>query len=259
LVCSPCLRIEKNNHPDVHCIQKEDSDFIKIEQIHQMHRDIYLRPFEGKYKVFIMLNAEDLTSEAANCLLKILEDPPSDSLIILIASDLRRILPTVISRCQKVMFNAKDPSQVETVLNCEHHLDKDLSHFLAFAFEGRLGQALQFKDHNILSEKNQIIRQFIINPQAPFNKSVSKDKEELEWILKILLTCVRDIYLLKIGIDKKKLINQDVSDKLIALAERFSFSDLDRILQQLSDTLQGFQQNINPRLLMDNLRLVWRK
>ena len=70
LVCSSCVKIENNNHPDVHYIQKQNSSFIKIEQIHQLRREINFSPFEGKYKVFIILNAEDLTPEAANALLK---------------------------------------------------------------------------------------------------------------------------------------------------------------------------------------------
>jgi len=259
LICPSCIKIENNNHPDVHYFQKENSSFIKIEQIHQMQREIYLHPFEAEFKVFIILNAEDLTDEAANCLLKVLEEPPGASLIILIASDLRRIFPTIISRCQKIRFNSKDRGEAEIILNRDYHMDRGLSHFLAFAFEGRLGEALKFKDRNILSEKNQIIRDFIISPNLLFNKFDSKDKEKLNWILKILVSCIRDIYLLKIGADKNELINQDIKDQLSTLAEKFNFADLDRMLLQLCNSKEFLRQNINPRLLVDNLRMLWRR
>ena len=259
LVCPSCKRIENDNHPDVHYFGKENSSFIKIEQIHQMQREINLSPFEARCKVFIILNAEDLTPEAANSLLKILEEPPADSLIILIASDLRRIFPTIISRCQKIRFNPGDPREVENILNREYQIDPALSHFLAFAFEGRLGEALKFKDHNILSEKNQIIRYFITNPDLLFNKFDFKDKERLSWILRILIICVRDIYLLKVGATKSELINQDISNQLFALTKNFSFTELDRILTELTNNLENVRQNINPRLLIDNLRMLWRK
>ncbi|MGD9015638.1 MAG: DNA polymerase III subunit delta' [Candidatus Omnitrophota bacterium] len=259
MACSACIRIENNNYPDVHYLGKENSNFIKIEQIHQMQKEINLSPFEGKYKVFIMLNTEDLTSEAANCLLKILEEPPKDSLIILIASDLRRIFPTIISRCQRIKFNPKDPHQVEAILNQDYHLDKEVSHFLAFCFEGRLGEALSFKGNDILSEKNQIIRQFIINPGLSPDRLDYKDKENINWVLKILIGCLRDIYLLKIGLEGVGLINQDIRNELYALTKKFSFSDLDRILRELCAGLENIRQNINPRLLVDNLQLLWRK
>ena len=259
LVCYSCIKIEKDNHPDVHYLGKEESSFIKIEQIHQMQRDIFLRPFEGRCKVFIILNAEVLTSEAANCLLKILEEPPADSLIVLIASDLRRIFPTIISRCQKIRFNPKDRHDAEIILNHDYHLDKGLSHFLAFVFEGKLGEALRFKDGDILSEKNQIIKYFVTSPNSMFNRFDSKDKERLSFILRILTSCVRDVYLLKAGIDKDQLINQDLRDQLFSLTKKFSFADLDRMLLELSNSLENIQQNINPRLLVDNLRLLWRK
>ena len=259
LRCDSCIRIENNNHPDVHNVQKENSSFIKIEQIHQMQKEIFLHPFESKFKVFIIHNAEDLTDEAANCLLKILEEPPRDSLIILIASDLRRIFPTIISRCQKIRFNPKDRHEAEIILNRDYHLGRDLSHYLAFAFEGRIGEALRLEDSNILSEKNQIIRQFVIRSNLLFNRFDSKDKQSLEWTLNILIGCVRDLYLLKIGADKGRLINQDISGELSVLKEKLSFSDLDFILQQLCNSLENIRQNINPRLLVDNLRLLWRK
>ena len=270
LVCSSCRRIERNNYPDVHYLGKQDSDSIKIEQIQQMQREIFLHPFEAKFKVFIILDAEDLTPEAANCLLKILEEPPRDSLIILIASGLGRIFPTIISRCQKIRFHSKDPHEAEIILNRDYHLNRRLSHFLAFVFEGQLGAALKFHDRDILSEKNQIIRQFIphlfntsstaervsLKEQDKFDP---KDKERLDWIIKILISCVRDVYLLKIGADKSELINQDLGDQLRALSKRFSFADLDRMLIQLCNSKEFIRQNINTRLLIDNLRLLWRR
>jgi DNA polymerase-3 subunit delta' len=258
-ICSSCMKIEKNNHPDVHLIQKDNSSFIKIEQIHQMQREISMSAFEGKYKVFVILNAEDLTAEAANSLLKVLEEPPRNSLIILIVSDITRIFPTIVSRCQKIRFYPIDPHQAEIILNRDYHLNKSLSHFLAFIFEGRIGEALKFKDRNILNEKNQIIRQFIISPNSLFNKFEYRDRDELNWILKILISCARDIYLLKIGRETSGLINQDLKDQLWALTGKFSFAELEQMLYQLSDNIENIRQNINPRLLVDNLRLLWRK
>ncbi len=259
LTCSSCIKIEKNIHPDVHYIEKENSNFIKIEQIHQMQREINLLPFEGERKVFIILNAEDLTPEATNSLLKTLEEPPGDSLIILLATDLKRIFPTVISRCQKVRFGYRAWTQAEVILQRDYRLDEVLSHFLAFAFEGRLDAALRFKDRDILREKNRIIRQFVIRPHLPSDRFDVKDKERLSLVLRILLGCLRDIYFLKMRLREGKLINEDIREELSSLTDRFDFDELEHIMAEIANSLEGVRQNINPRLLMDNLRLLWRK
>ena len=259
MVCDACRRIEKNNHPDVHYIRKENSQNIKIEQIKQMQKEISLHSFEGRYKVFIIFNSEDLTAEAANSLLKILEEPPKGSLIILIVSDLRRVFSTISSRCQKIRFNSKSPHQAQEILNHDFKLNKDLSHFLAFNFEGRIGEALKFKDKNILEEKNRIIRYFMGQPDLLFSELDFRDKEKLVWVLKILVNCIRDIYLLKIGVDRIELINQDIADELSGLADKFSFSDLYNMLREFCDSKELIRDNVNPRLLLDNLRLLWKK
>ncbi len=257
--CLSCRKTENNNHPDVHYIEKENSNFIRIEQIQQMQREVFLHPFEGRYKVFIIQNTEDFTSEAANSLLKILEEPPRDSLFILIASDLRRIFSTIISRCHKIHFYSKPPRYAEDVLIRDYHCDRQLSHYLAFAFEGKLTEALKFKDSDILKERDHIIKNFIVNPNSFFDKFDSKDKDSLDWILRVLISCVRDIYLLKAGIGKEELINQDIREQMAALSEKYSFSDLDNILMQLCNYFDSIRQNINPRLLIDNLKLLWIK
>ncbi|MBU0549083.1 MAG: DNA polymerase III subunit delta' [Candidatus Omnitrophica bacterium] len=259
LSCASCRKIDNNNHPDVHYVQKEDSNFIKIEQIQQMQREIYLRPFEGGKKVFIILSAENLTEEASNSLLKILEEPPGNSLIILIASDLRRMLATIISRCQKVRFLPLDRFNAELALKRNYHLDEKLSHYLAFSFEGRLGEALKFKEGDIIKEKNRIIRQFISNPELLSENNDLKDKEKLALTLKILIGCIRDIYLLKSGSDKQGLINEDIGNEISLLAKRFSFKELELMLEKLCDWFQNISQNINPRLLADNIGLLWKK
>ena len=259
LACASCRKVESGNHPDVHYIEKESSSFIKIEQIQLMQRQIFLRSFEGGRKVFIILNAEDLTEEASNCLLKIIEEPPANSLIILIASDLRRMLPTIVSRCQKIRFFSLDRRKAEAVLNRDYHLDEGLSHWLAFALEGRLGEALKLKDRGVLNEKNQVIRYFTRGSDSATDKYVSVDRDKLSWILKILIGCARDLYLLKIGTGETGLINRDVTNDLLNLSHRYTFEDLDCILGQLCEWHYNVRQNINPRLLVDNLRLLWKK
>ena len=81
----------------------------------------------------------------------------------------------------------------------------------------------------------------------------------MAWILKILISCARDIYLLKSNAAGTGLINQDIKQELLSLAEKFSFADLYRILAGLSDSQENLRGNINPKLLFDNLDLLWKR
>lgn len=263
LTCLSCIKIEKKNHPDVHYIQKEDSQFIKIEQIHQMQRQIILRPYEGKCSVFIIIDAEDLTEEAANSLLKILEEPPRNSLIILIASELFRIFPTIASRCQKIRFFPLAKTKAADILSEDYRLDNYTSHFLAFTFEGRLGEALKFSNRpgDVLKQKNEIIKHFILRSEVPWAgaKFDLRDSANLNWAMLVLAGFLRDIYLLKLGVYKEELINLDLVDEIFHISRQYTFTDLNQLLSQLCNMAQNLQQNINPNLVLDNLRMLWKK
>ena len=256
LECISCKKIENYNHPDVHYLEKQNSNFIKIEQIHQMQRQIILRSFEAEFKVFIIFSAQDLTAEASNALLKVLEEPPNHSVIILITSDLSRLYSTIISRCQKIRFFPRGRSHARAILERDYNFNKEASHFLDYIFEGQLNSALKFQGRDVLASKNQIIQQFIIKPDVALEKFNVKDKEELIWCFKILTSCIRDIYLLKSDLSPQELINADVADQLSRVAKRLNFADLNRILQQISDMFDNARQNVNSRLLVENQGLL---
>ncbi len=101
--CPSCLKTEKLQHPDLHIIENGESQ-IKIEDIRAIQREANFRPYEGAMKVFIIDNAHRLNPDAANSLLKLLEEPPKHSLIILITHKPQAIFKTVLSRCKVIKF-----------------------------------------------------------------------------------------------------------------------------------------------------------
>ena len=123
----------------------------------------------------------------------------------------------------------------------------------------RMRSYIFFKDNDILVEKNRIIRQFVLQPGSPENGFSSSDKQGLGFILTVLIGCMRDIYLLKSGVDGDRLINRDIKKQLNTLTADFSFSDLERVLGELCESLEYARKNINPKLLLDNLQLLWKK
>ena len=260
--CASCRKIDAGNHPDVHLIPPRDKldeggetgDTIKIEHVRQLQDSIYLRPYEGKYKVFIVDNAHLLTPDASNAFLKTLEEPPANSLIILITSKPRMLLSTIVSRCQRVRFASLPKDELGRMLVQEHGLDGPLSHYLAYFCEGRIGRALRLKDEDVLRNKNSVIDYFLSGSKASgVSEPLSKDR--MRESLGILASWLRDIYYLKVGMSEGELVHLDRRDELSSAADRYSLSELDSLFKMVCDTSVYLEQNINPRLLLNNMRL----
>ena len=117
--CLICSKIENRNHPDVHWVRPESKTrVILIDQIRELMRDIYLKPSEAEYKVAVVVGADRLNVQAANAFLKTLEEPPSNSILILLSTDPQRILETILSRCLRLNFAGQmgirlTPAQLE--------------------------------------------------------------------------------------------------------------------------------------------------
>jgi len=243
---------EKLQHPDLHIIEHQDAQ-IKIDDIRFVVRQANFRPYEGLMKIFIIDNAHRLNSDAANSLLKVLEEPLKDVLIILITDKPQNIIKTVISRCRIIKFSPMIRSALEAILIKNYSLDKTIAHFLGFYAEGRLGLALKLKDSSVFGEKNRIFDNFMLSSQALDRNLMSQSKEQLRSSLNIFASWLRDIYLLKAGLTDKEIIHLDREPDLIKFAHKFSFKQLDDILTSISESLLYLEKNINSKLLLHNL------
>ncbi len=253
--CPACLKINKNEHPDVHMLGGPDNEAIKIEHIRQLKSQISLKAYEGKKKVFIINNAENLTPEAANAILKILEEPPANSLIILISAKPNLLFKTIISRCKTIKFHNLKRQLLESILRTDYSLDHNLAHFLAYYSEGSIGKALALKDEDALRTKNRIIDEFLTQNRAMSDNALFQNKEYLRRSLNILASWLRDIYLLKVGMPHSEIINLDRKEDLLRLMSRFSFIDLNEAFNFIADAITYLENNINVRLLVSNLRM----
>ena len=239
-------------HPDIHIIEHGQSQ-IKIEDIRDIQRQASLRPYEGKMNIFIIDNAHKLNLDAANSLLKVLEEPPKDALIILITHKPQNIIKTVLSRCKAIKFAPLVRKNLEDILIKNYFLDKTTAHFLSFYAEGRIGLALKLKDTPLLSEKNKIFDSFIASAKPIDHNIMGQTKDQLHIFLNILASWFRDIYLLKCGLEDKEAIHLDRKDDLLKQAARFSFKQLDDIMATISESLLYLERNINSKLLLHNL------
>ncbi len=253
--CASCQKIASRNHPDVHWISADDSGLIKIEKIRGAIDEINLRPFEARFKVFIILDAQNLTEEAANCLLKTLEEPPAGSLIFLTTSRIKRLMPTIISRCQRINFSALSPSLLESILCQDYNLTKELSRYLSYSCEGSLGKSLKANNPNTLMEKNQAINDFLNLSGSSFSAEPAfADRQKVREFLNILMHWFRDMLVLKTGDYSASLINLDRKNDLSVQKDRYSFEDIIAGLKDIIKANVLLEQNLNLKITLPLLK-----
>jgi DNA polymerase III subunit delta' len=254
-VCGSCLKIRKNQHPDLHIIDNGYNEDIKIEDIRRLQEDINLRPYEGRYKLFIINNCHNLNPVSANAFLKTLEEPPKHSIIIMVTDKPALLLNTIISRCQVLRFSALRRSELESLLKRDCQLEPLALHYLVHAAEGRVGCALKMKDNDFLNDKNRIIDALTSDSALRQDNPLIKDRDGLYTGLQILSGWFRDIYMIKTGITDPGLINIDRKAHLEKLAAEYTYGQLDEILDTIADSLLYLEQNINVKLLISNLSI----
>ncbi|MBM3251728.1 MAG: DNA polymerase III subunit delta' [Candidatus Omnitrophica bacterium] len=259
--CSSCLKIDNRNHPDIHWLEKNESGVIKIEDIRQLGQEINLKPYEAKKKVFIINEAHAMNAEASNALLKTLEEPPKDSILILTTNSAERMFSTIVSRCQKVFFSSINIEELKLILERDYHLKVSASHYLARFTEGRLGKSLSLKDIDILSEKNRIIDNFVSarHTSDDFFDLETKDKQAIKYNLDILLNWFRDILLLKCGIEAGDLVNSDRSKELLNLEKQYNTDEILKTMEQILNTYTMLEYNLNPKIFLEFLKVkAWK-
>ncbi|MCI0480283.1 MAG: DNA polymerase III subunit delta', partial [Candidatus Dadabacteria bacterium] len=155
--CASCRKIERGIHPDVVLIEFTGVKNIKVDQVRdEIEERLYLRPFEGRFKVVIVDESERMNQSAQNAFLKTLEEPPPDSVIILVSSRPDSLLPTLRSRCQTVVFNALPDELVAGILRERGGMSPEEALLASRLSGGSIGKALGF-DGDLLEWRRELI------------------------------------------------------------------------------------------------------
>src|SRR5437763_14464712 len=153
--CLSCRKVLHGNHPDLHVIARPpDKQFIVIEQIRSLQSDSARKTMEGRRNVFIIQGAHEMNLQAANCLLKTLEEPEPDVVLLLTAPDPGVLLPTILSRVQQVPMQLLTTKQIKTALEDRWHVEPGEANLIAALAAGRMGWSVQaVEDEDMLAER----------------------------------------------------------------------------------------------------------
>jgi len=260
-VCRSCHRIASGIHPDVRIVQAEGSS-IKINQIRELQREAALSPVEGRRRVYIIRQIELATTEAANCLLKTLEEPSARVILILTTSDRDALLPTIVSRCQILTLHPLPIEQVQEVL-VERGVDEEQARLLARLSAGRLGWAISAANdpaplrqrQQRLDEMTALAGQGRVERFA-YAARLSRNSDTVRQTLDLWLSWWRDLLLLTSG-SAVEITNLDRQAELENAARRYSLDQVYNTIVALRRAVWQLEHNANPRLLLENLMLHW--
>jgi DNA polymerase-3 subunit delta' len=257
-VCHSCQQMSYGSHPDFLLIAP-DGATIKIEQIRTVQQEMAMAPYSGQRRVCVIDGAELMTTQAANSLLKVLEDPPGESVFILLASNRQMLLSTIISRCMVISFQPLADDVLAQALMAKGYLP-EASEVAARLSGGRLGIALTMLEPDGFALRNQALEimesvveakmEIVWHTAALFEKM---ERNEMLQMITYITYILRDILLLAAGQGRQLLFNIDIVEELSELADKWNEKQLVRAIKAVEAARRALHANANIRLTSEAL------
>ncbi len=259
--CQSCRSFDHDNHPDVKRIRAlEDKNTISVKQIRdELVKDISIRPYGSQYKIYVIEEAERLTIEAQNAMLKTLEEPPAYGLIIMLAESAASFLPTILSRCVKISLQPLDTKVVRAEL-ARRGVDTGRAAIAAAFAQGSIGQALKLCEDESFEEMRQELFKFLSQIPQLSQLEVMKGsqlwdqfKGEQEALFSLLLIWYRDILVYRETRDPAQVLCADQMETIASMASYYDDRKLIQITDKVLDIHKKLKANANAALAIDCL------
>src|SRR5699024_2273084 len=260
--CHVCKRVSSRNHPDVHWIEK-DGQSIKNEQIDYLRKEFSYSSLESTRKIYIIEDAQAMTNQAANRLLKFLEEPLIETMAILLTDNIQGMIPTIRSRCQIIDLKPLDTNLLQKeMMNAD--LSEEQSKIMS-AITYNIDEAIELtedeKYQEIITLSKGMIKAIVTDYDNRFIylhqnwlKEIT-DRKDTEYWLDLILLGFIDIAYMQIGKEESLVFFNSTDQILKDSLEIFSKKRLLQIMNALLKTKQKLKQNVNPTLLMEQFVL----
>lgn len=269
--CRDCRQTDAMQHPDLNVIQAVDEDgnpkingTLKVDQIRAVQHSLSLRPYQAKFRVALFLRFQEANDNAANALLKTLEEAPAHAILLLTADTPEQLLPTIISRCEILRLRALPVGAIETDL-LSRGVDDERARLLAHISGGRPGYARSLVDDLTLLEKReerlndlQTLLSATRVEKFSYAEKLAKDKDTMRQTILVWLSYWRDV-MLRTAQAETPLVNVDRNMEIESLAGQVDLSTARRVVSELESVLEKMDRNVNSRLLAEVLLLDFPK
>jgi DNA polymerase III subunit delta' len=259
--CRDCRQIAAMQHADLTVIQADaEGGTLKVDQIREARRSLTLKPYQANYRVALFLRFQEANDNAANALLKTLEEAPSYAVLILTADNPEQLLPTIVSRCEVLRLRPLQVDQVQKELE-NRGVEGDRAKLIAHISGGRFGYAQRLiGDESLLVSREERLNdlQSLISASRvekfAYADKLARDKELMRQAILIWLSYWRDV-MLRTAHASTPLVNVDRNVEIEDLAQRLDLSIARRVVSSLEQVLEKMERNVNSRLLAEVLLL----
>lgn len=262
--CRSCRQALSGNHPDIIRVTHEKPNTISVDDIRrQVNNDVAIKPYSSAYKIYIINEAEKMTPQAQNAILKTLEEPPAYAVIILLSANLNALLPTILSRC--VVLNMKPVSDElvkEYLMEQLKVPDYKAEVCVAFA-RGNVGKAKALASsedfENVKAEALSLlkyIQDMELNEIIAAIKKITEFKLEISDYLDIFAVWYRDVLLFKATNDVNHLVFREEIQTIRKTAQRSSYEGIELVIRALDTAKKRLDANVNFELVMELLILT---
>jgi len=261
--CRSCKQTLSKNQPDIIYVSHEKPNTISVDDIRaQVNNDVAIKPYSSKYKVYIINEAEKMTPQAQNAILKTLEEPPAYAVIMLLVSNMNSLLPTILSRCVTLNMKPVRDELVRKYLMEELQVPDYKANVCVGFARGNVGKAKLLASseefENIKSEALSLlkyIKEMEMQEIVAAIKKINEYKLEVQDYFDIIAIWYRDVLLFKATMDANQLIFRDEIQTLRKIAARCSYEGIEKVIQALSTAKKRMEANVNFDLLMELLLL----
>jgi len=256
--CGACRKIEAGVHPDILRL-KPTRTFIRIDSIRSLQHTLSMRPYEARVRVVIVQEAQHMRPEAANAFLKLLEEPPPDTVLILIAERVSEVMPTVVSRCRRLHFNPIPQGQLAGLLVDEADVTTEQARTVAAFSGGSLSRSLELLAGGWFRLRDWLVDEFERLPQMPVGRimalgeRLSADRRRFEEALDVLVSWLRDLMI--VGDYPEGVVHRDQQSRLRRQAALWPLADLSAGIRAVRRAQTDLRANVGPRLIAETLLL----
>lgn len=262
--CHSCTQTDSGNQPDIIWITHEKPTSIGVDDLRdQLVGDIQIKPYSSRYKIYIIDEAEKMTVQAQNAVLKTIEEPPKYGIIIFLTTNVEVFLPTILSRC--IVFNLRPVNNelIEKYLTENYHIPDYQAKMCASFAQGRLGKAIDLASseyfNQIKDEAVRILRQLYTMDIADITEAVKRVTEykiTIDDFIDIMIMWFRDVLLFKVTKDPNVVIFKDYINDIRKQAGRSSYEGVEAIIEGFGKAKARLKANVNFELTMELMLLT---
>lgn len=259
--CPSCLQFTSDNHPDVIYVKHEKGNSIGVDDIRsQVVADTQIRPYHGGYKIYIIDEAEKLTVQAQNALLKTIEEPPSYVVILLLSSHEENFLQTILSRCITLRLRPLHDRLVCSYLENRLGIDQHQAGVYAAFARGNLGRAIALADSERFMEMHtktiEILKSIYDRPLYQLLEELKELKDDIAEVLDTMKLWYRDVMVFKATQDSNLLIFKEEQQAIKKVADHSSYNGLDEIQNAIEKAQVRLKANVGFDLVAELLLLT---